>query len=559
VLPCTTVRTPVALYLVALVVRLVALALFPDPAYPDSFYYTEVARSLAAGHGFSVDFVWIFAEVGGRIPADPVLPIPSNAHWMPLASIVQVPFVWLLGPTGFAAGLPFALLGAIAAPLTWAIARDAGARRPIPVAAGLLVAIPLLLTPFVAQPDNFGLFQPLVAGALWLGARGLRGHARSFALAGLLVGLGTLSRNDGVLVLAALGLIFLGDRWLAWRSGGRRRPSIPWWSAITCAGLGALVVAPWLLRQLTVFGSVSPSSGSGKVLFIRSIEEWNSITTPASLDYLLGQGLGPLLASRAGGLVAAITISSVLAAGIILVPFILVGARSRRRSPDFAPWFVYAAILFGFSALVSAVHVPGGTFIHSAVALVPHASILVLEGIAAAVGWVAVRRRSWDADVATRFFIAAAVGFAAITAIGGTLATHATWDARQDDFRFVAAALDTAGAPVSDRVMSIDAGGTKYWTGHGGVVLVNDPLATIEEVARAYGIRWLVLQRADSVASVAPILDGQARPAWIGAPIATVPAASGPGLEPLPGGAIDLGVYPICTQAGDPRCVETSP
>ena len=67
---------------------------FPDPAYPDSFYYVDVARALAAGHGFNVDFVWIFAEVGGTIPADPTLPIPSNAHWMPLASIVQVPFIW---------------------------------------------------------------------------------------------------------------------------------------------------------------------------------------------------------------------------------------------------------------------------------------------------------------------------------------------------------------------------------------------------------------------------------------------------------------------------------
>ena len=79
-------RIPVALYLLALVARLAVAALFPDPAYPDSFYYVDVARQLAAGHGFNVDFIWIFPEVGGAIPANPVLPIPSNAHWMPLAS-----------------------------------------------------------------------------------------------------------------------------------------------------------------------------------------------------------------------------------------------------------------------------------------------------------------------------------------------------------------------------------------------------------------------------------------------------------------------------------------
>ena len=59
--------------------------------------------------------------------------------------------------------------------------------------------------------------------------------------------------------------------------------------------------------------------------------------------------------------------------------------------------------------------------------------------------------------------------------------------------------------------MSIDASGTKYWTGHGGVVLVNDPIETVEEVARAYDIRWLVLEKADTVPAVKAILvDGRA-------------------------------------------------
>ena len=153
-----------ALYLLALVARLAVAALFPDPAYPDSFYYVDVARQLAAGHGFNVDFIWIFPEVGGAIPANPVLPIPSNAHWMPLASLVQVPFIWLLGPTAMASAIPFALFGALAAPLAWAIGRDAGAPRFVAIGAGILTAFPALSFVYMAQPDNFSLYQPLVAG-----------------------------------------------------------------------------------------------------------------------------------------------------------------------------------------------------------------------------------------------------------------------------------------------------------------------------------------------------------------------------------------------------------
>ncbi|MEA2545947.1 MAG: hypothetical protein QOI09_1220, partial [Chloroflexota bacterium] len=92
-----TVRIPVALFLLALAVRAVLIATFPDPAYPDSYYYVDVARSIAAGHGLSVDFVWIFAEVGNHLPNPAVLPIPSNAHWLPLASLIEAPFIAIFG------------------------------------------------------------------------------------------------------------------------------------------------------------------------------------------------------------------------------------------------------------------------------------------------------------------------------------------------------------------------------------------------------------------------------------------------------------------------------
>jgi hypothetical protein len=517
------VRIPLLLYGLALVVRLVLIGHFPDPAYPDSFYYVDVARALAHGQGFNVDFIWIFPEVGGVLPADPVLPIPSNAHWMPLASVVQVPFLWALGDVAWASALPFALIGATAAPLTWFIARDAGARRLVAAGAGVLVAIPVLSLTYMVQPDNFSLYQPLVAAALWMGARGLRGSPRSFALAGLLAGVATLSRNDGLLVLAALGLAFLWDRWRAsraTRTGGEARPAaIPLGAALACVGLFVLVMAPWWLRQLAVFGSISPSSTSGRVFFIRDMGEWNSITTPATLDHLLGMGIGPFLETRIGGLASALMIFTTLIAGFVLAPFMVIGGWARRRSLDFGPFFLYGGVLFAFSTLVSAVHVPGGTFIHSAVALAPHAYILTLEGIAIAVAWIARRRRAWNAGTATTLFTGAAVAFATVAAIFGSLFVHQVWADSRAKFQAVAGALDDAGAAMTDRVMSIDASGTRYWSGRGGVVLVNDPIETVERVARAYDTRWLVLDGEESVEAAAPILEAVSRPAWLGEPI----------------------------------------
>ena len=560
-------RTPLLLYVLALGVRGLLILHFPDPAYPDSAYYVDAARALHAGHGFNVDFVWIFAEVGGAIPANPVLPVPAFAHWMPLASLVQVPFLLVFGDVAWTSAVPFALIGALAAPLTWAIARDIGARPLVAIGAGILVALPLLTLPFMAQPDNFSLYQPLVAASLWMAARGFRGSPRSFVLAGLLAGLATFARSDGVLVLLALGFVFVWDRTRARRSppleaGGALiaapppKPLIPIWTALAAVGVFMLVMAPWWARQLLEFGSLSPSTASGKVLFIRDIGEWNSIATPATLDHLLGMGIGPLLMTRIGGFVAAITIYIVLVCGIILAPPLAFGAWARRHSPHYLPFFAYAAILFLFSGLVSAVHVPGGTFIHSAVALAPHSYILALEGVGVGVAWIAARRPAWRAIVATRLFTSAAIVFSVVLAVLAAQNVHANWMERRDKDETIASAFETARVPAGDRVMSIDAAGTKYATGHGGTVLVNDPLATILQVGFAYDIRWLVLDRSETVDAVAPILDKDERPAWIGQPIYSE-RGTGLNADSTPQ-AYSVAIFPVCLNASfDPRCFAT--
>jgi len=557
------VRIPLFLFLLALAVRLVFLGLFPDPAYPDSYYYVEVANALRAGHGFNVDFIWVFVEVGGRIPAVPHLPIPSNAHWMPLASIVQVPFLYLFGGSAFVAGLPFAILGSTAAPLTWAMARDAGSRPAIQLGAGLLIAVPAAAV-FMAQPDNFSLYQPLVAGALWMTARGLKGHPWNFAFAGLLVGFAMLARNDGILVGVAIAVVFAWDRWRVWRAnrvaagkatGIHLSPVIPFWAAVVCFVLFLVVMGPWFARQLSVFGSLSPSSSSGRVLFIRSMSDFNSVTSDVSIQGFLSQGIGSLIQSRVLGLVAAVSIFAVLIGAVVLTPFMIVGGWLRQRSIDFGPFFVYAAILFAFSAIVSAIHVPGGTFIHSAVALAPQSDILALEGIAAAVAWIARRRRAWNPARAVPVFIGAAVVFTVAMSVVYGLLVQGGWKVIRTQREAVAAELNTLGASPDDRLMSIDAGGYEYYTGRGGVVTPDDSLATIETVAHDYDIRWLILERDQVVRSLAPVLKGTVRPAWIGAPVWTLQQ---PTDDPELAGYPAVALYPICTGTDDPRCALNS-
>ncbi|MFO1538989.1 MAG: glycosyltransferase family 39 protein, partial [Chloroflexota bacterium] len=489
---------PLVLFLVALGIRLATFLAFPEPAYPDALYYANVARNVAAGSGLSVDYIWSFVEVGGVLPATGTLPIPANAHWMPLAVLIQVPFLVLLGPGPLASGLPFWLLAAAAAPLTWAIARDAGLGRLQAACAGLLAAAPGLVLPYLAQPDNFAPYMLLGALALWLCGRALRGDRRAFLAGSAVVGLAFLSRNDGVLLAVPFLVVFLAGR--RGHAGARR---IGWGTAIAGGALCLAIVAPWLARQLLVFGSLSPSAANGRILWIADYAELFSIATPASLSTFLAQGIGPILASRVGGLVAAV---GILVAGpllVVLAPCTAAGAWARRRDPRFLPWAVYTLTLLAFSGLLFAVHVPYGTFLHSVVAGLPHAFVLAIAGIGVLVGAVARRRRRWDAADATRVFTVALTGLALLLAGAGTLRTLDAWRAEQAGRAAIIATLRAD--PDPGRVMSPDPGAYRYHAARTGIVTPDDPLPVIADALERYGVRHLVIERAHPVPALAPI------------------------------------------------------
>jgi 4-amino-4-deoxy-L-arabinose transferase-like glycosyltransferase len=544
---------PLLLFVVALVARMLTASLFLEPAYPDAYYYVNVARELASGGGFQVDYIWNLVEVGGALPDTGILPIPSNAHWMPLAALVQVPFIWILGATTVAAGLPFWLAAAAVAPVTYFIGRDAGMPSWQAGAAGVLMALPAAVSPYLGQPDNFALFMLLGALALWLCARGLRGDRRSFALGGVVVGLAFLSRNDGVLLGQPFALAFLYD--LLRRPRGSR---IGWWPAIICAAGFAIVAAPWLLRQMDVFGAVSPSSIGGRILFITEYRELYSVSTETTLGSFLAQGLPSLLQSRLSGLGSALLIFTVMPLMVVMVPFLLIGIWTRRRNPDFIPWFIYAVALFAFTVIVSAVHVPFGTFIHSAVALVPHAYLLALLGLASAVRWAGARRSSWDVPRATRNFSFMLVGVLVVASIATTLSTVEAWKQERDGRVEILATLDAVAAP-GDVVMSPDAGAYRYHGGWAGIVTPDDPLPVVEEALRLYGVRWLALEGDHITLGLLPVLTEEVRPDWLSAPLIVVPAL--PVKERGDGDAVDerppiprAALFAVCLEPGDTRC-----
>ena len=209
---------------------------------------------------------------------------------------------------------------------------------------------------------------------------------------------------------------------------------------------------------------------------------------------------------------------------------------------------VFALLLLG-AVIIFPMHVPGGAYIHTAVGLAPHTYILGLEGVAVAVAWLAARRKRWDVAVATRVFTWGVVAFVVATALLYAPVVHGSWESTPAPRQALAAELDRLGVPADDRLMTIDASGFKYWTGRGGVVSPDDPIERIEQVAEAYDIRWLVLERHAVVEALRDVIGEDARPSWIGAPVFEVPSSKGDGIP-------ELALYPVCFDDTDARCQE---
>ena len=86
------------------------------------------------------------------------------------------------------------------------------------------------------------------------------------------------------------------------------------------------------------------------------------------------------------------------------------------------------------------------------------------------------------------------------------------------------------------------------------MVTPDDPIDTIRDVARAYGTRWLILERREIVRAMAPILKGGPRPEWIGPPAFSQDATS---TDPVLAAYPAVAIYPVCFDAADTRCAAT--
>src|SRR5450759_1986811 len=157
-----TWRNYLLLALLGLLVATLVAAFQPSPGYMDADYYFSGGLQLAAGHGFTEPYLWNYLD-------NPVgLPHPSNAYWMPLASLLAAAGAALLEPASwFAARAGFLLVAAMIPPVTAALAWSYSSRRDLALTSGLLAVFPAFYLPFLPVTDTFGVYM-LLGGLFFL-------------------------------------------------------------------------------------------------------------------------------------------------------------------------------------------------------------------------------------------------------------------------------------------------------------------------------------------------------------------------------------------------------
>lgn len=478
------VRDLLVLTAAALLLRALAVAIVPWPPFTDPAYYSLIAQRLAEGHGFTTPVLWSFIEVGSALPDPATLPVPSNAHWMPLTSIVAAGSMAVFGTSYVAGTLPLIVLSALLVPFTYQLSWELfGVRWQAWLAAILaLFAGPLLL--MYPTIDNFAVFGVTGAGSLYCSMRAVRSASPGWWLvaAGALAGLATLARIDGALLTVAVAVAWLVRR--RWSSAS----GLAWGVASAAAYLA--VLAPWIARNLATFGSPLPSAG-GHTLWITSYNEQFSIGSEVSPATYLEWGWLNIIGSKLASWAELVGRTGVLLGGLFLV-FFVAGLLIFRRRPELRPFVAYFAVMFVAMGAIFTFHAPKGAFYHSAPAWLPWAYAIAAGAIAPACtaagrAWPFLRRP------ATHRFIAVAGGIGAIAlSVSGGLMLFTDWDrSRIRDEQ--AASFLRANAQPGDVVMASDPASLYPLTGLRGVAAPFDPFRVIGEVVNAYDVRWVVV------------------------------------------------------------------
>lgn len=450
-----------------------------QPVFADAFYHYNAALQIASGNGFTDHYLWTYIGAPDHLPA------PSHLYWMPGTSLLAALGMQIAGLNHQAAQIGFAICLWIAGITAYVLAQRLGLARWQMRLSAFSVICGGFFLPYWGQMDTFSPYA--AAGGLALlcmgvAAGGQRRLILLWSAAGMLAGLGHLLRNDGLLLLLTGWTVLLLP--IGQALPLRRRLLCA--AVLTAAYL--LVMAPWFWRNLQQIGSVLPAGGTQSAWFTEYDDLFN-YPADSSMQAYFADGGVRFWQSRLDAIFGAngLILNFVAVEGaIVFAPFILIALWKRRGDALLRPVWIYALGLHvAFTLIFTYPGLRGGLF-HGAAALVPIWAALGWAGIADVVKWAAARRR-WQVRTALPVFSGGALLI--LVALSLSIALPRL---RYTVPPVYAALQDVI--PAGSVVMANDPAQLYYYTGLSGVALPNETPDVALEIARRYGVGYLLLQ-----------------------------------------------------------------
>lgn len=489
----------VLVWLFSFAVVYLSSQLFRQPGYMDAYYYYHIAKNLAEGRGFVEEFIWNYLYL-----PDAVIH-PSNLHWMPLTSIIVAPFLKLFGESFRSAQLPMIVLASLLPPVTFAIAMKVlGTVRQALMAAVLTLFSGYYFIHWSAI-DAFGLFSLTVTFALLAlcgtVAKPLKTGRKQVILAvsaGIFTALSHLARADGVLLLPVAGsVLVLGhlfnepDRRISFIARLRPGRIVVLFFLVLVGYLAGMF--PWFLHNLEVLGSPLPLGGSQSI-FLREYNEFFSYDRELSLITYLDWGIGPILWSKIEVLGRNLLV--LLGMEHYLLPFIVLGFWTLRRSSWCMPFFVYGATLYLTMSLVFTFPASRGSMLHSSVALIPWFTCAAVKGIDTVIEAIARRRKHWNPPIAKRNFGIIFVSFSVLFSVVVIGQNAAERDKRYNTYNKLADWFNQNDPAAL--IMVADPPGYYYSSKKASIVVPNESPEVVVRAAGRYGATYVIIEDSHS-------------------------------------------------------------
>ncbi|MGC1376226.1 MAG: hypothetical protein WA821_08390 [Anaerolineales bacterium] len=486
------------LFLLSLIVISTVAFFQGAPGTMDEDYYFAGGIRLAQGHGFTETYLWNYLDNPQSLPH------PSHGYWFPLASIIAAAGILLAGQQTFlAARLGFILIAALVPPVTASLAYTFSSRRDVALVAGLLAVFPTYQIVFLPTTENFGLFM-LLGGLFFILFN--RPDKKSIFALGLVAGLMNLSRSDGLLWLA-VGLLGLGIKHLtAPPSRSLRITHYALLALIFLLGY-ALPMAPWIARNLTVFGAPLTPGGS-RVLWMTSYNDTFAYPPDrVNLQTWLAAGWQPALSVRWDAFKLNFANTIAVQGGILLLPFILIGIWASRK--DLRVWLAALVWLGLFAIMTLVLPFAGsrGAFLHAGAAFQPLWWAVAPLGLDFLVG--KIRRRGWLNARAPQFFRAMLVMVMAVLTICLVYVrvVQTDWAAFDRSYRHAEQILLQNGASAGDAVVVGNAPGYFVVSGRSAVTVPTENPAILRVLSQRFNAHYLVLEKQYMPDSFKPVYD----------------------------------------------------